>query len=114
MKKQQYILAAISVIICLGLYFGGRTVPIKAATSHSADDGHDHANEKIDFKKDILADAKLKLTPEQSQRITLLENSVIRGDVNEQQIHVYHQLRCFSSIKSIRFKQLNRIFPKSS
>jgi len=94
-KKQQYILAAISVIICLGLYFGGRTVPIKTASAHSADDGHDHANEKIDFKKDILAQAKLKLTPDQNQRITLLENSVIRGDINEQQIHVYHQLARF-------------------
>lgn len=95
MKKQQYILAAVSVIICLGLYLGGRTVPIKTASTHSADDGHDHANEKIDFKKDILAEAKLKLTPEQNQRITLLENAVIRGDVNEQQIHVYHQLARF-------------------
>ena len=95
MKKQQYILAAISIIICLGLYFGGRTVPIKTNSAHLADDGHDHSNEKIDFKKDILADAKLKLTPEQSQRITLLENSVIRGDINEQQIHVYHQLARF-------------------
>jgi len=94
-KKQQYILAAISVIICLGLYFGGRTVSIKTASAHSADDGHDHANEKIDFKKDILAQAKLKLTPDQNQRITLLENSVIRGDINEQQIHVYHQLARF-------------------
>ncbi len=95
MKKQQYIFAAISIIICLGLYFGGRTVPIKTNSAHSADDGHDHSTEKIDFKKDILAEAKQKLTPEQNQRITLLENSVIRGDVNEQQIHVYHQLARF-------------------
>lgn len=95
MKKQQYILAGISVIICLGLYIGGRTVPIKSNTIHSAADGHDHSIEKIDFKKDILAEAKLKLTQEQNQRISILENSVIRGDVNEQQIHVYHQLARF-------------------
>ena len=95
MKKQQFILAAIAVIICLGLYFGGRTVPIKSNSTHSAAEDHDHSNEKIDFKKDILAEAKLKLTQEQQQRITILENSVIRGDVNEQQIHVYHQLARF-------------------
>ncbi len=95
MKKQQYIFAAISIILCLGLYFGGRTVPIKTKSAHSADDGHDHSAEKIDFKKDILAEAKLKLTPEQVQRLTALENSVIRGDINEQQIHVYHQLARF-------------------
>ncbi|TAH09985.1 MAG: hypothetical protein EAZ12_05430 [Sphingobacteriia bacterium] len=95
MKKSPIILTALSLILLFGLYFGGRTVPAKTNTAHSENDGHNHAAEKIDFKKDILAQAKGKLTPEQSQRITALENSVIRGDVNEQQIHVYHQLARF-------------------
>ncbi|MEI6265446.1 MAG: hypothetical protein WCP74_10075 [Sphingobacteriia bacterium] len=95
MKKSPIILTVLSLVLLFGLYFGGRTVPVKSTTTHSENDGHDHAAEKIDFKKDILAQAKQKLTPEQSQRITALENSVIRGDVNDQQIHVYHQLARF-------------------
>ncbi len=95
MKKSPIILTVLSLVLLFGLYFGGRTVPLKTNTTHSENDGHDHSAEKIDFKKDILAEAKQKLSPEQSQRITALENSVIRGDVNEQQIHVYHQLARF-------------------
>lgn len=95
MKKQQLILAAIAVVVCAGLYFGGRTVPVKSKETHSADDGHGHAPEKIDFRKNILAEALSKITPEQAQRINALENSVIRGDVKDQQIHVYHQLARF-------------------
>lgn len=95
MKKQQYIFAAIALVICVGLYFGGRTVPIKSTAAHSQGDGHDHAPEKLDFRKNILAEALAKIKPEQAQRINALENSVIRGDVKEQQIHVYHQLARF-------------------
>lgn len=95
MKKQQLILAAIAAIVCVGLYFGGRTVPVKSKEAHSADDGHGHAPEKLDFRKNILTDALAKITPEQAQRINALENSVIRGDVKDQQIHVYHQLARF-------------------
>ncbi len=95
MKKSPIILTVLSLVLLFGLYFGGRTVPAKTNTPHTENDGHDHAAEKIDFKKDILAQAKGKLSPEQSQRITALENSVIRGDINEQQIHVFHQLARF-------------------
>ncbi|MDD2793104.1 MAG: tetratricopeptide repeat protein [Sediminibacterium sp.] len=95
MKKQQLLLAAIAAIVCAGLYFGGRTVPVKSKEAHSADDGHGHAPEKIDFRKHILAEALGKITPEQAQRVNALENSVIRGDVKDQQIHVYHQLARF-------------------
>ena len=95
MKKSPLIVAAASIVLLLALYFGGRTVPNKTNTPHSKNDGHDHSAEKIDFKKDILVQAKGKLSPDQAQRITALENSVIRGDVNEQQIHVYHQLARF-------------------
>ncbi|MDP1971923.1 MAG: hypothetical protein Q8J87_03050, partial [Sediminibacterium sp.] len=89
MKKQQYVLSAIALILCIALYIGGKTVPDKtAATAHTEGDGHDHSAEspqKIDFKS-ILAAAKATITPNQSQRLTALENSVTRGDVKEQQI----------------------------
>lgn len=45
----------------------------------------------------ILFHAKERLTPEQVTRLNLLENSVVRGDVPSQKIHVYHQLARFWS-----------------
>ena len=98
MKKQQYVLSAIALILCIALYIGGKTVPDKtAATVHTEGDGHDHSAEspqKIDFKS-ILAAAKATITPNQSQRLTALENSVTRGDVKEQQIHAFHEMARF-------------------
>ncbi len=44
---------------------------------------------------DLLSKAKDHLSMEQVQRITALENSVIRGDVQEQKLHMYHQLATF-------------------
>lgn len=98
MKKQQYVLSAIALILCIALYIGGKTVPDKtAATTHSEDDGHDHSAEspqKIDFTS-MLASAKATITPNQAQRLTALENSVTRGDVKEQQIHAFHEMARF-------------------
>jgi hypothetical protein len=45
-KKQQYVLSAIALILCIALYIGGKTVPDKtAATAHTEGDGHDHSAE---------------------------------------------------------------------
>ena len=44
---------------------------------------------------DILQKARQQLTPEQNQRILALENAVTRGDVKDQQLHVFHQLAKF-------------------
>lgn len=43
----------------------------------------------------LLRHAKETLNPEQLTRLMALENSVSRGDVKDQQIHVYHQLARF-------------------
>jgi tetratricopeptide (TPR) repeat protein len=43
----------------------------------------------------ILLHAKENLSPEQSSRLSLLENSISRGDVHNQKVHVYHQLARF-------------------
>lgn len=43
----------------------------------------------------LLYHAKEKLTSEQVTRLNFLEHSISRGDVKEQQIHVYHQLAAF-------------------
>lgn len=97
MKKQQYVLSAVALILCIALYVGGKTVPEKTAVAHSEGDGHDHSADspqKIDFKQ-LLSTAKANITPTQAQKLTALENSVTRGDVKEQQIHVFHELARF-------------------
>ncbi|MEO0066845.1 MAG: hypothetical protein RI983_2171 [Bacteroidota bacterium] len=97
MKKQQYVLSALALLLCLALYFGGKTVPDKSAVTHSEGDGHDHsadAPQKIDLNT-LLNAAKDNITPSQAQRLTALENSVTRGDVKDQQIHAYHEIARF-------------------
>ena len=90
---------AAAVFLTAGLFIFGRTVPKKkriVAAEHSADDGHNHAaNESAISIDTILTLAKKQLTAEQVVRINTLENSISRGDVKDQQIHVYHQLARF-------------------
>lgn len=45
--------------------------------------------------EDLLSQAKEKISPAQVQRLMQLESSVKRGDVKEQQLHLYHQLARF-------------------
>ncbi len=67
-----------------------------ATEQHGPNDGHDHGAEDAGLSIDtVLNLAKKQLTEEQLVRITTLENSITRGDVKEQQIHVYHQLARF-------------------
>jgi tetratricopeptide (TPR) repeat protein len=54
------------------------------------------AGQSIRFE-DLLIKAKQTISPEQVIRIGALENAVVRGDVKDQQIHVYHQLARFWS-----------------
>ena len=68
------------------------------ATEHSEDDGHDHGPATSTISIDtILNLAKQQLSAEQVVRINTLENSISRGDVKDQQLHVYHQLARFWS-----------------
>lgn len=98
LKKQQIIYISLSALLVIALFWGGRTVPLSkqtpSAAVDSSHDGHDHAPGAIDFA-DILAQAKQQLTAPQEARITALENTVIRGDIQEQKIHTYHQLARF-------------------
>lgn len=94
MKRQQLILVVSGLLLFGALFFFGKTVDPNKKNNKptpAAADAHDHA---IEFN-DILVEAKKLITPAQQQRITALENSVVRGDVKEQQLHVYHQLARF-------------------
>ena len=101
MKKPQWITAIIAVVLTAVIFLYGRTVPNKkapvAAEAHNEHDGHDHgapdaAAVSIDS---ILHFAKQQLKPEQVARLNLLENSITRGNVKDQQLGVYHQLSHF-------------------
>lgn len=70
------------------LYVFGRTVPEKKPGNSTTTD----SGIPIDT---ILFLAKKNLTPAQLTRINALEHSVVRGDVKEQQLKVYHQLAHF-------------------
>jgi tetratricopeptide (TPR) repeat protein len=98
-KKPQWITIGAAVVLVAGLFIFGRTVPNKrtvVAEQHSADDGHDHGPAPTVVTIDtILQLAKKELTAEQVVRLNTLENSISRGDVREQQLHVYHQLARF-------------------
>ena len=99
MKKPQWITLIAGIVLTTGLFLFGRTVPKNRTVTveeHSPDDGHDHGPEVSPITIDtILNLAKKQLTTEQVVRLSTLENSISRGDVKDQQVHVYHQLAKF-------------------
>ncbi|MGZ8559148.1 MAG: tetratricopeptide repeat protein [Chitinophagaceae bacterium] len=98
MKKPQWITVAIAVIIIISVFLFGRTIPAKKDITvdvHSENDGHDHSVSAGISIDSILTIAKKQLTAEQVTRLSMLENSISRGDVKEQQLKVYHQLSHF-------------------
>lgn len=99
MKKPQIITIMVALLLIAGTYFFVRTTPGKkapvAAVQHGPGDGHNHENEGDVSSDSILVLAKKQLNPEQLVRLSTLENSVSRGAVKDQQLHVYHQLARF-------------------
>ncbi|MEN9686330.1 MAG: hypothetical protein RLZZ28_2116 [Bacteroidota bacterium] len=93
MKKQPLLLVSSALIVFLLLYFFGQTIPPKK--NIPATDQSQHTEKQLITFESLLSKAKEKISPDQSQRLLKLENSVVRGDVKEQQLHVYHQLARF-------------------
>ena len=89
MKKQQIWLVGGALAVSLLLFFVGRTVTDKPPTLEQS---HEHQSVTFD---ELLHKAKEKISPAQSQRLTLMETAVSRGDIKEQQLHVFHQLARF-------------------
>ena len=95
MKKPQWITVVLAILLVGALYLFGSTVAKKENTIvHSEDDGHDHNTKDISIDS-ILTEAKKQLSTEQVARLSMLENSISRGDVKEQKIKVFHQLSHF-------------------
>ena len=82
---------ATALILVAILYMFGRVVPEKKANTTRQPDLADNPV-SIDS---ILFDAKKRLDATQIVRLNALENSVIRGNVNEQKLKAYHQLAHF-------------------
>src|SRR4051812_47907166 len=53
------------------------------------------ANEQVVSTDTLLVHAREGLTPEQTMRVTALENAVVRGDLKTQRLAVFHQLAHF-------------------
>jgi tetratricopeptide (TPR) repeat protein len=90
-KKPQWITLATALILVAILYVFGRVVPEKKTNTTRQPDLADNPV-SIDS---ILSDAKKRLDTAQIVRLNALENSVVRGNVNEQKLKIYHQLAHF-------------------
>ncbi|MEP6700464.1 MAG: tetratricopeptide repeat protein [Bacteroidota bacterium] len=101
MKKPQWITVGAAIFITAIIFVFGRTVPKKKTftapinNQHSPDDGHDNTAQISITIDTFLIMAKKQLSTEQVVRLNTLENSISRGDVQDQQLHIYHQLARF-------------------
>lgn len=94
MKKSQIIVIGGGVLLFCLIYFFGNTIPPKEKTAESGADSTNKSPSKIDIKS-ILAASKQELTPDQQAKLAQLEESVVRGDVKDQQIKNYKVLASY-------------------
>ncbi|MEI6086397.1 MAG: hypothetical protein WCR66_02315 [Bacteroidota bacterium] len=102
MKKQQWILVLVGLVLVLVVYITGVTNTPKSTTpaaSATQSTGIQPVTTEI-----LLQKAKQRINPEQVARLAALESSVKRGDVKDQQLHVYHQLAKFWSDSARMFE----------
>jgi len=90
-KKPQWITVFVALILLAILFKFGRTVPKKRPENTAQSE----MSENAVSTDSILAQAKRKLTSEQVTRLNSIEHSVVRGDVKDQQLVVYHELSHF-------------------
>jgi tetratricopeptide (TPR) repeat protein len=91
LKKAQWVVIFTGFSLTIILFLFGRTSPYKQAVKA----GQAPLTQSELTNDSILFHAKEMLTPEQATRITLLEQSVTRGDVQKQKIEILHQLAHF-------------------
>jgi tetratricopeptide (TPR) repeat protein len=94
MKKQQFIVTGGAFVLFILLFFFGKTVPGKKKDAPEA--AHEHAPASGTITTDnLLKEGRKHLNPTQLQYVAQLDNSVVRGDVKNQQIAAYRQLAHF-------------------
>jgi len=89
--RQQWLVAACSIILLFALYFFGRTKPYPKGVTQTVRD----TASSVSGAEAFLAEARKSLPPAQMARITALENSITRGDLTGQRIALYGQLASF-------------------
>lgn len=90
MKKPQWITAGIAFLTVLVLY-AATEKPILGSTKFRKPGVEAMSTPTLTIDS-ILYHAKEHLSAEQITRLNFLEHSITRGNVKEQQLHVYHQL----------------------
>jgi len=101
-KKQQWILVLVGLVLVLVVYITGVTNTPKSTTPAAS--APQSAGIQPVTTEILLQKAKQRLNPEQVARLAALESSVKRGDVKDQQLHVYHQLAKFWSDSARMFE----------
>jgi tetratricopeptide (TPR) repeat protein len=91
-KKQQVIVAGSGFIILIIFYFFGNTIPPQKKQASSGNT--ESLLQSLDIKS-VLNASKAKLSPARQAYVNRLENAVVRGDVQDQQIEADHQLANF-------------------
>jgi len=96
MKKKQWITGGISLLIVIILFaltqnqlFG---IPPRAKVVKEKNPETLTSSFSIDS---LINTYKTNLPPQQTNRLNFLEHSISRGDVHDQQLHIYHQLANF-------------------
>jgi hypothetical protein len=84
-KRQQFILAATGLLLLIAIYFFGQTTPPRKMNAMPEANSSGTVVKPV-TTADILQSFKAKLTPGQLSHVTSLENSVVRGDVKNQQL----------------------------
>ncbi len=91
MKKQQIILVAGAIGLLCVIYFFGNTVPPRKSPASTASGAVEDSSFNV---RNILEASKARLTPEQQERLSVLEQSV-PVENNEEKALVYNQLAAF-------------------
>jgi tetratricopeptide (TPR) repeat protein len=99
LKKPQWITIAIAVLLTAGIYFFGRTVPVKKAIStqeNAGKDNHSHEVQPAITIDTILTFSRQQLDPSRPASLAKLENKLkAAGDNKEDKTHALHQLSRF-------------------
>jgi tetratricopeptide (TPR) repeat protein len=94
MNRQQIILIFSAIAVTAGLYFGGPTIGAKKPPAKSVTDNGPHNAEDFVIET-FLTENQRGLSPSRQQYLLALENEVKRGNVSDQQLHVFHQQASF-------------------
>ena len=93
MNRPQWITVVVALVLVVGLY-AATTNQIFGTKKKLSAEASQSASSAITIDT-ILTHEREHLTPDQITRLAFLENSISRGDVASQKIHLYHQMAAY-------------------